>query len=113
MQLQQFASLVFVRSWWVIAFIIACSIIYERGLKETNVHYQQLSEKWRNLQKEKELAINHQKNLRLQIDSQSDPAWIEYTLMNRLGVVPEGHQKIFFYPNRVLTNTSYAASSAE
>ncbi len=49
-----------------------------------------------NTQKE-ELLVEHE-DLVLQIQSQSDPAWIQLTLMKGLGLVPDGQMKIFFQP---------------
>lgn len=34
----------------------------------------------------------------LEINSQSDPAWVELMLMKNLGLVPEGQIKVFFDP---------------
>ncbi|MCE2983850.1 MAG: hypothetical protein LW832_09830 [Parachlamydia sp.] len=50
----------------------------------------------KHLQKEKRTALKRQEDLQLQINSQSDPAWIELTLMKGLGLVPEGEQKVYF-----------------
>lgn len=86
----------FFRSWWVIAFIFTCSILYEQGLKERDNLYKQLTEQLHDLQHEKLRAIELQQNLQLQINSQSDLAWIELTLMKGLGLVPEGQQKAYF-----------------
>lgn len=90
---------IFVRSWWVIAFAIVCVMFYEQGLKKRNTLYQQLAQQWLSLQKEKEEALHQQQDLQLQINSQSDLAWIELTLMKGLGLVPEGHKKVYFYTN--------------
>ncbi len=89
----------FIRSWWVIAFIFACAIFYEQGLKEREHLYKQLTEQLIILQREKQQAFTQQQNLQLQINSQSDLAWIELTLMKGLGLVPEGQQKVYFYPD--------------
>lgn len=88
-----------IRSWWVIAFVIACTIIYEQGLKNREDLYLQLTEQCLSLQKEKQAALEHQQNLQLQINSQSDVAWVELTLMKGLGLVPEGQKKVYFYPD--------------
>ena len=85
------------RSWWVIAFVFGCSILYEQGLKERNHLYQQLTDHLRVLQQEKQYALELQENLKLQIKSQSDLEWIELTLMKGLGLVPEGQKKVYFY----------------
>jgi hypothetical protein len=89
----------FMRSWWVIAFMLLCSIFYEQALKNREAEFQQLTQQLLFLQKEKEKALAKQKKLEMQINSQSDLAWIEITLMKGLGVVPEGQKKIYFNPN--------------
>lgn len=86
----------FLRSWWVIAFVFCCTILYEQGLKKRNMIYQQLTEKAVQLQVEKEKVLRRQQNLELQINSQSDRAWVELTLMKELGLVPEEQQKVYF-----------------
>lgn len=99
MEFPNIISSIVMRSWWVIAFVIACTIIYEQGLKKRDFLYQQLTEQWMSLQKEKQGALYHQQNLQLQINSQSDLAWVELTLMKGLGLVPEGQKKVYFYPD--------------
>lgn len=51
------------------------------------------------MQNEKQKALQKQQDLKWQINSQSDLAWIELTLMKGLGLVPEGKKKVFFYPS--------------
>ena len=41
-------------------------------------------------------AENAQRDLKLQVASQSDPAWIELALIKGLGLVPEGYTKIYY-----------------
>ena len=89
-------------SWWVVAFIFGCAILYEHGLKERSRLYQQLTEQAAALAKEKTFALDTQARLQRQINSQNDPAWVELTLMKQLGVVPKGQKKIYFY--RTLPN---------
>jgi cell division protein FtsL len=89
----------FIKSWWVITFIFICAILYEQGLKEREHLYKQLTEQLSQLQQEKQHALQQQQNLQRQIDSQSDIAWIELTLMKGLGLVPEGQQKVYFNPS--------------
>jgi hypothetical protein len=85
------------RSWWVILFLLICGILYERKLKERDHLYVQLHEQLKALQQEKVQALQKQRDLQLQINSQNDFAWIELTLMKELGLVPEGQKKIYFY----------------
>lgn len=77
-------------------FILICGILYEQGLKGREGQYQQLKEQWMALQKERQESLIFQQNLKLQINSQSDLAWLELVLMKNLGLVPDNQQKIFF-----------------
>lgn len=88
---------IFIRSWWVVAFLLLCAILYEQGLKKRNQHYQQLNEQLISLLQEKQAALQKQEDLLRLINSQSDPTWIELVLMKELGLVPEGEQKVYFY----------------
>lgn len=56
----------------------------------------QLDSKIKHLEHQRELATQKREDLTLQIESQSDPAWIEMLLMKKLGVVPEGQVKVYF-----------------
>jgi hypothetical protein len=80
----------------VIAFLILCLIFYEKGLKSREILYRQLYEQQLFLKWEKHQALNMQKHLESQINSQSDFASIQLTLMKKLGVAPEGYQKVYF-----------------
>ena len=84
--------------WWVILFILLCFVLYEQGIKERDREFLKLSEHLKSLQQEREVAMTLKEDLLLQINSQSDPAWVELLLMKGLGVVPEGQTKVFFSP---------------
>jgi hypothetical protein len=90
---------IFVHSWWVITFVLVCTIFYEKGLEEREMLYQHLTQKLTTLQLEKQRALHQRQNLQLQINSQSDLAWVELTLMKGLGLVPDGHKKVYFFPD--------------
>lgn len=83
-------------SWWTILFILVCYLCYEEGIKKRDQDYSKLHAQFLELQKEKEIASAKQQDLLLQINSQSDPDWVELTLMKGLGLVPEGQIKVFF-----------------
>lgn len=55
-----------------------------------------LQEQLNRLNEQKEQLLVEHEDLVLQIQSQSDPAWIQLTLMKGLGLVPDGQMKIFF-----------------
>lgn len=83
-------------SWWVIAFGGLCFLFYSHGAHKKTKVYIDLQQKLQKLQWEKQLAEQDRQDLLLQISSQQDPAWIEMTLMKKLGVVPEGQLKVYF-----------------
>lgn len=85
-----------IRSWWVLAFMLICLALFEHSLESRQAQRQQLYEQWTQLQGEKEKELSKQTDLQLQINSQSDPAWIELLLIKVLGLVPENQVKFFF-----------------
>lgn len=87
-------------SWWVVVFMLACYAAYERAIYHRDIEYDRLHNQLVSMHQETEVAKALQKNLYLQINSQSDPTWIELVLMKRLGLVPEGQLKVFFSDSR-------------
>ena len=87
------------RSWWVIAFVALCGIIYLHGVRQKNITFQEMTDRLQTLEVEKALALAEQEELHLQIQSQSDPAWIEIVLKQNLGLVPQGQTKVYFNRN--------------
>ena len=86
------------RSWWVILFSLVCFALFEHSVKKEESDFAKLHEHLIVLQAAKEEGLKIQQALHLQVNSESDPAWIELTLMQRLGLVPEGYTKVFFKP---------------
>lgn len=82
--------------WWPILFILFCYFLYEHAIKNSQKDHQHLHSRLSELYFEKEQALLVQQDLLQQINSQSDQAWVELTLMKGLGLVPEGYQKFFF-----------------
>lgn len=87
---------VFVKSWWVILFLLISFIGYDIGIKKRNNSLNELKFKYDNLLKEKQVVLNKKEDLLLRLNSQSDPAFIEMVLMKELGVVPENKIKVHF-----------------
>ena len=85
------------RSWWMIAFVALCGVLYLHGVKQKNMVYQEMAERLQILEKEKALALAEKEELLLQIKSQSDPAWVEMVLKRNLGLVSEGQTKVYFH----------------
>ena len=84
------------KSWWVILFALCCFAFYERGIGQKSRDYAQLQHQLVELQDEYAHLVKVQEDLRLQINSQSDPDWLELVLMRGLGLVPEQQTKVFF-----------------
>lgn len=84
------------RSWWVILFTLLCFGLYEQGVRSKEHDYAMLHRQLVELELEQERLVRVQEDLKLQINSQSDPDWIELVLMRGLGLVPEGQTKVFF-----------------
>ncbi len=85
-----------IQSWWLILFVICCYVFYERGLSKHVDDFDKLQHQYLELQKEKALASIHRENLMLQVNSQSDPEWVELTLINGLGLVKDDQVKVLF-----------------
>jgi len=85
-----------VKAWWVILFFLFCFMYYEQGIKKRETDFIKLSEQLQILQEQKKEALVLKQKLLLQINSESDPAWIELTLMRELGLSPKGSTKVLF-----------------
>ncbi|NGX35005.1 MAG: hypothetical protein K1060chlam1_01373 [Candidatus Anoxychlamydiales bacterium] len=87
---------IILKSWWVILFIMVCSLGYDLGIKKRKVAITQMKTKYNNLLAQKAFAISKKEDLTLKLSSQSDPSWVEQVLMKELGVVPENKIKVHF-----------------
>jgi hypothetical protein len=83
-------------NWWVIVFVAVCAVLYLHSMRQKELSYQEMAHRLRGLEKEKALALVQQEELLLQIQSQSDPAWVEMVLKRNLGMVSEGQTKVYF-----------------
>lgn len=95
-KIQSILEEIFIKSWWVILFALFCHMLYEQGLKKRDREFAKLYSQLQELKTQKKEALSLQENLILQVNSQSDPEWVELILMKGLGVVPEGDIKILF-----------------
>jgi hypothetical protein len=82
--------------WWVLAFAALCGVLYLHGVRQKNIAYFEMTGRLQTLEKEKALALAQQEELLLQIQSQSDPAWVEMILKRNLCLVPESQTKFYF-----------------
>ncbi len=69
---------------------------YERSVFHCKNEFDRLKRRSEIINEQKNQALLLRERLLLQINSQSDPDWIELTLMQGLGLVPEGQTKAYF-----------------
>ncbi len=85
-----------IQSGWVVLFIVLCGAVYMQAAQRKEAVVASLDRQIAFLEQEKDSLIQEKDDLLLQINSQSDPAWIQLTLMKGLGLVPEGQLKVYF-----------------
>jgi hypothetical protein len=85
------------RSWWMFLFLALCYLLYSQGMHKKKQVLAEIRQRLQGLEAEKQFAVQEHEDLLLRINSQSDPAWIQMTLMKGLGLVPEGQLKVYFY----------------
>lgn len=81
---------------WTILVLLACYLAYEQGMRTWSKEYTVLKRHYLELEEEKKKLLGIQEDLLLQINSESDPAWVELILIKGLGLVPEGQTKVYF-----------------
>jgi len=87
----------FLKSAWAVLFCLGSLAFYEYEMRSLNTESEELDRTLALLQEEIRKAQAEQELLALKIGSQSDPAWVELSLMKELGLVPEGTRKVLFY----------------
>lgn len=91
-------SELFVKSWWVWVFSITCFGVYEQASYFVAREITSLEQEITLTEKKLRDALVLQDELKLQLRSLSDPAWIEQVLIKNLGVIPQEYTKIYFQP---------------
>lgn len=93
------------RYWWVVLFMMLSFAVYAHAIQKKRQATYALETYLYSLEKEKEGLLKETEDLLLNINSQSDPAWIELTLMKGLGLVPEGKIKVYFDTETAFENS--------
>lgn len=83
--------------WWVVTVLLVSFSIFTLASKKKYSEIKTLKSRVATLENQKVSASHEREDLLRQIDSQSDPAWIELILMKGLGLVPDGHKKVYFH----------------
>ena len=86
----------FAESWWVLALLSICFLLYLQAVKEKQAVIAGLDERIEKLEEEKFLASDEQEEMSLIIESKEDPAYVEMILKKELGLVPENQEKVTF-----------------
>lgn len=81
----------------MVAFVVICGCVYFQSVNKKKLVISSLDNQLVAMDEEKRILQQDKEDLLLQINSQSDPAWIQLTLMKGLGLVPEGQLKVYFY----------------
>lgn len=86
---------------WALPFcFVTCAfVVLEISLKQLEKEGEVLKKQLIDLKSELKMLETQKEYLTRQINSQSDPAWIEMVMKKELGLVPEGQVKIYFSPN--------------
>jgi hypothetical protein len=85
-----------IRSWWAIVFSTLSIAFYFQAAHGRSTIFSDLNVRMQEMEKEKLVVSQEQDDLLLQLQSETDPAWVEMMLMKELGVVPEGWTKVQF-----------------
>jgi hypothetical protein len=86
----------FFRFWWTVLLLLFCYGFYLHAMHKKKELYVGLKGKVDLLETQLAFARENREDLLLQINSQSDPAWIEILLKKHLGMVPFGQTKVYF-----------------
>lgn len=82
----------------VAVFLTLCLGFYLYAKEQKDRSYQEMAARLKALEIEKGIALAQQEELISQIQSQSDPAWVEMVLKRNLGLVPKDQTKVYFSP---------------
>lgn len=82
--------------WWVLAFAITSFCGYEQVVRKIDQKITELEYQAKDLKREIDQAKFEQEKLSCTVETMNDPTAIELTLIQALGLVPEGYTKIYF-----------------
>lgn len=84
------------KEWWLVLVFFLCLFTYEQGTYRYSQEEKLLTKRLNELSRKKDQLLKEKNLLEMQVNSQSDPAWIELTLMKKLGTMPEDQRKFYF-----------------
>jgi len=83
-------------SWWMLAFTCFTYMLALKTSHDKERKIAELTHQLASLNVSKKEALLTQRELSAEIESFTDPAWVEMILMKKLGFVPQGHTKVCF-----------------
>lgn len=86
----------FFRYWWTILFLLFCYGFYLHGMHKKKEVFEDLKSKVNLLESQLFAAVDKREDLLMQIESQTDPAWVEMLIKKNLGMAPRNQTKVFF-----------------
>jgi cell division protein FtsB len=86
----------FAQGRWFFLLLSVGALVYVHAMNNKSHLYEEMTLQLADLTKKKEEALQTREELALQIQSQSDPAWVEMVLKRNLGMVREGQMKVYF-----------------
>lgn len=86
-----------ISSWWVVAFILFAALAFKPVFSHLDAQQAELIGLLNSLNDQKTEIIAHKEQLRSEIQSLSDPQWVEMILKRELGLVAEGQKKVTFH----------------
>ncbi|WP_194844335.1 hypothetical protein [Candidatus Clavichlamydia salmonicola] len=84
----------FIKSWWVFLFFLFTSSCYEPAALVKKKETIKLKKKATYLHNKIIQEMKIQEKLATFLDYKEFPSWIEWALINYLGMVPEGYKKV-------------------
>lgn len=85
-----------IKSGWFFLIAFLSLFLFHKAHRYQIVELKGLQKEIHLLSKTKEVALKEQQELKRQIQSQTDPNWVELVLKKELGLVGEKEQKVHF-----------------
>lgn len=83
-------------SWFFCLFFVFFLAVYSVAAEKKRKTLEELQVRQMKMEESLHTALAMRTALQLQVASQSDPEWVQLVLKKKLGLVPAGHEKIYF-----------------
>ena len=86
------------KSWWVVLTLLFSYLVFCQAVQKKERDIDKLQSQYQVLFQQKDQLMQENRDLRLEIESQNDPLYVELVLKRVLGLIAEGEIKVFFDP---------------